>query len=179
MEQAKGTTQYIDKIQFSPKGKMDSDSDVRSVQKGDIIDALNSRWGVKNNGTVGSVENIKGNKLIPINLPVGNNKIVGTCEDRQMNKGIAFLYNDQNHHGILQIDILTETITPIMWDAPILNFDGQYINNPVVLDGVIYYTDVNGIHNVLIDKVQKYTLKAYNQGIGYWIISTDFIVQPN
>lgn len=178
MEQAKGTSQYIDKIQFPSQGKMNSDIDPRYLSKEDIIDALNCRWGVKNDGTVNAVENIKGNKLIPITLPVGNNKIIGTCEDRERNKGIAFLYNDQNRHCVLEIDILLQSISPILWEEPILAFDGQYLNNPQVLNGVIYYTDYSGIHNIFIEKCQKYTFKTKNEGIGFWLL-TEYVTQPS
>ena len=173
----KGTSQYYETIVFPPTGKMDGDSDVRSIEKGDIRDALNCRWGLKNRETGGSVENIIGNKIFPVNLPVGNNKIVAGCVDYETNRGIIFLYNDQNRHCILEIDMALEEISPILWEEPVLNFDGQYVNNPVVLDGTIYWTDHNGLRNLFIESVRKYTVtnpdKLNMEGVGYWIIENE------
>lgn len=174
----KGTNQYILPIAFPATGKMDGDSDLRAIKQGDIVDALNCRWGFKNDTTVGSVENIKSNKELPINLPDGNNKVVGGCPDYANNSAVVFLFNDENRHCILSVNMESQQVSPILWEESVLNFDGQYINNPVVLDGTIYWTDVNGLRMLIIDKARKYTYTKYNRGIGYWVIEDTFVVQP-
>ncbi len=173
----KGTSQYIVPIAFPATGKMDGDSDLRAIKEGDIVDALNCRWGIRNDGTVGSVENIKSNLELPINLPDGNNKVVGGCADYENKMAVVFLYNDENRHCILSVNMESNDVSPILWEETILNLDGQYINNPVVLDGILYWTDVNGIRNLIIEKARAYTFTKYNRGIGYWKLE-EYVVQP-
>lgn len=170
---------YRDTIVFPPDGKLDVDSEVRRLKKGDMIDAFNCRWGVRNNGSVFAIENIKGNKLIAINVPEGNNTAIGYCVDFPSNTVIVFLFNDKNNHCIYQVDMVREEISPILWQEPVLNFSDGYIMNAHVLNGVLYYLNTNGEpQNVFIERCQKYTFTKYPTGIGVWILDDDFIVQP-
>jgi hypothetical protein len=171
---------YKDTIMFPPQGKINTDADIKSVPKGDIIDAFCCRWGVKNDGTVGAVENIKGNELLAINLPEGNNTVIGGCQYYEDNSVLIFLYNDQNKHCILRIDVVTKEVTPILWEESILNFSRSFIQNPHVLDGVLYYLNTDGeLKNLIIESAVKLTYEKYGEGIGWWIIEDSFIVQPN
>lgn len=172
--------QYKDTIVFPPDGKIDVDSEVRRIKKGDIIDAKNVRWGTKNDGTVFAVENIKGNELYAITLPQGNNKTIGGCQYYPDNSVLIFLYNDQNKHCILRVDMLRRVVEPILWQVPELEFSDGFIMNAQVLDGNLIWLNTNGeLKNLIIEKAQKLTNDLYFSGIGYWIIEDDFIVQHN
>jgi hypothetical protein len=171
---------YKDTIVFPPDGKIDVDSEVRRVKKGDIVDAFNCRWGVRNDGSVFAIENVKGNELIAINLPIGNNKAIGYCNDFPNNRVIFFLFNDQNNHCILQVDMIRKEVSPIVWSLPTLNFsDGYIMNAHVVAGNLLIYLNTNGeLQNLLIDKAIKTTYNTYGSGIGYWIIEDDFVIVP-
>lgn len=170
---------YKSTILFPTTGKMDSDTDVASVKVGDIIDAFCCRWGTKNEGTVDAVENIKGNWLLPINLPTGNNTVIGGCNDFPNNSVIFFVYNDQNKHSILKVNMLTKIITPILWEEPVLNFDEKFISNPHVQDGILYWLNskTGELQNLRIDFWTRNTAIKYKEGIGYWLL-TEYVVQP-
>lgn len=171
--------QYKAQIMFPPKGKMDSDSDWRSMAQGDIIDALNCRWGVRNDNSVGAVENVSGNVLLPINLPEGNNKVIGACCDYPNNRVIIFNFNDKNNHGVFEINMITREITPILWIEPTLAFsEDGFIMNATVIDGEVYFLDTNGRpRNIIIESAVKYTYAKWPQGVGYWLVE-EYIVQP-
>jgi hypothetical protein len=169
---------YKETIVFSPQGKMNTDSDVKLLPKGDIIDAFCCRWGMKNDGTVGAVENLKGNWLLPINLPAGNNSVIGGCVDFPNNQVIYFLFNDQSRHCIISINMITRDQHPILWEEPILNFDNGYIMNAHVLGGILYWLNTDGeLKNLVIDFWTRNTAIKYKFGIGYWILF-QYVVQP-
>lgn len=164
-------------ITFPPQGKMNTDADLKSIPVGDIIDALNCRWGVKNDGTVGTVENVKGNELLPFILPEGNNKCIGGCKYYPDNSVIAFVFNSNNQHSILRIDMVSKTISPILWGEPVLNFSDGYILNSHVIDGILFYLNTNGeLQKLIIESAIKYTNLTHKEGIGYWILESDFVV---
>jgi len=171
---------FKDTITFPPQGKMNSDADIKSVPRGDIIDAFCCRWGTKNEGTVGAVENLKGNELLPINLPSGTNKVIGGCQYFEDGSVIAFVFNTENNHCIIRVDPIQKEVTPILYREPVLNFQDKFIQNPRVLDGVLYWLNTDGqLKNLIIEKARKYTYAKWGEGIGWWIISEDFVVQPN
>jgi hypothetical protein len=170
---------FKDTIIFSPKGKMNTDSDVKMIPRGDIVDSFCCRWGIKNDGTVGAVENIKGNELLGINLPLGNNKVIGGCPYHEDNSVLVFLFNDQIRHCILRIDMLVKSVTPILWEEPALELSDGFIQNPKVLDGVLYWLNTDGIlKKLIIEKAKKLTYQKYGIGIGYWKLE-EYIVYPN
>lgn len=170
---------FKDTISFPPTGKMNSDVDIKSIPKGDIIDAFNCRWGLKNDGTIGAVESIKGNKLLNINLPTGINKAIGGCPYYEDSSVLIFLYNSENKHCILRVDMVLKTVTPILWEVQKLNFSESFIQNPKVIDGILYWLNTDGrLMKLIIDKAKKLTYKNYLEGIGYWIVENDFVVQP-
>lgn len=172
--------QYRAQILFPPQGKMDSDSDWRAVANGNIIDAMNCRWGLKNDGTIGTVENVKGNVLLPINLPTGINKVIGGCCDYPDNRVILFLYNTESNHSILQIDMTTREVSPILWCEPALNFDDGFIMNSHVLNGILYWLNTNReLKKLIIEKAIKLTYEKWGEGIGFWILEDSFVVQSN
>lgn len=169
---------FKDTITFPPTGKMNSDVDIKSIPKGDIIDAFNCRWGLKNDGTIGAVESVKGNELLSINLPIGINVIIGGCTYYEDNSVLVFLYNSENKHCILRVDMLIKTVTPILWQVPALEFSDLFIENARVIDGILYWLNTNGeLKNLIIDKAKKLTFKTFGIGVGYWK-TEEYVVYP-
>jgi len=70
---------------------LNSDDEDRAMPKGDYRSATNIRNGSSDTGSVGAIENLKGNLQIEDNLPSGNYKTVGVYEDVVGNSVIYFL----------------------------------------------------------------------------------------
>lgn len=180
-------------ININPKGGIDLDSDPRSIPNGFIRNALNCRWGIHNDSN-GVVENVRGNtKLIKTdnNLLTGFTSI-GSCEDIPRKSVVWFLFNKGSNHAILKYDTKNELVVPILWNAPILNFNLSHrIYNPKVVDngdeGLLIWTDgFNPPRKINIRKARELTKLQYpnlfkelqlNEGIGFWTIGDDFVVQ--
>jgi hypothetical protein len=75
--------------------------------------------------------------------------------------------------------MLKKEVGPILWEEEALKFQDKYIVNPHVLDGILYWLNVDGeLKNLIIEKALKLTYNTYGIGIGYWKIE-EYIVQPN
>ena len=70
---------------------LNSDDEDRAMPKGDYRSATNIRNGSSDTGSVGAIENLKGNTKIEDNLPEGVYKTVGAYEDEVGNSIIYFL----------------------------------------------------------------------------------------
>lgn len=176
---------YKHEISFPPTGRMNYDAEPRNLPEGDILYALNCRWGKNDKGAFYAVENIIGTKGISFTLPNdGESKIIGACNDLRRQYVYLFLYNERGEHGIVRFEILSQSITLIIWKEPILNFDNRYmIHNPVFIDngddgeGLLYWTDgLNPPSKINVEKARKKTFELYPDGIGYWVIEDDNIV---
>lgn len=111
-------------------GVLNTDDKVQDVLSTQHIDAKNIRFTGGQNGL--TAENIKGNYVIQNDdLPAGDNYCIGAFFDQLNQVIIWFNFNDLGNHGIYQIDIPTEVITPIFIcgiqsAGDILNFDRNY-----------------------------------------------------
>ncbi len=75
---------------------LNSDDEDRAMPKGDYRSALNIRNGSSDTGSVGSIENLKGNTHIEDGLsPTGKYKTIGAYEDEVGNSIIYFLFNNE------------------------------------------------------------------------------------
>jgi hypothetical protein len=175
---------HKDIILFPVTGGMNQDVDLRHLPKGDVFKVTNGRWG-KNDGSVNSIENIQGTKGISFSAPNGTNKFIGNCEDVYNQALLLFIYNSLGNHSIIRFNKIVESVDAIIWNEPILNFNKNYnIYNPVVVnngsggEGVLVFTDsYNYVRQLDIEKARKYTNTLYPDGIGYWVIESDNIVQ--
>jgi hypothetical protein len=80
-------------------GKLNTDFDYRNVEQVDFVHSLNlrSQFGA----TLGARENVKGNTLVPnTQLPLGDNKVIGSVEDKQGSSLIYFVFNSLGNHTI-------------------------------------------------------------------------------
>lgn len=156
---------------------MDSDSAPEVVLPNTARTMLNCRPYTL--GDKGIVTNIKGNTLIPNDLPNGNNIGLGWGKNEETGKFYYFNYNDNGYHGIYAYDIITQAVTPVLLNltdtngADILKFDPKWLINHVdiVTDKLIYWVDG-------LNKARKFNiLKAIDKSVtGYGtVITEDFI----
>ncbi len=88
---------------ISLSGSMNSDDGFRSLPKGDYLpETYNSRIHVTEKSNDGSVENVRGNVLIANVLPAGDNKVIGSYEDKAKKRIIYFNWNSNGESGIYQ-----------------------------------------------------------------------------
>lgn len=132
-------------------GALDFDSEDRLVVSEDSRFRLNVRAGSAEDDDIGAITNVLGNTLVTFALPGGENRTVGSLEDRRFNTNIYLVWNENSSHGIYQYFPQTNTITTIKID-PLFNFqkdnlitgirliDGKYLawnddyNEPSLLD---------------------------------------------
>lgn len=126
---------------------IDTDSEVRLVEDGSYLYALNLRSGVSDNGVQ---VNFKGNTLVPYSLPAGDNKCIGTLRDIKRNAIIYFVYNSLGNHSILHYFCATNTIETIL--AP-------FTSGAVVFTtDFLGFTEFNKIHSSnIVDDILLWT----------------------
>lgn len=137
---------YSQNITFT--GGLNTDDEDRFITDGDYRNAFYSRnYGV---GTAndGAVQSVTGNQLLEnLDLPAGDNVIIGSCEDVE-GKGykaggniILFVYNTSRNHSIWRYNTIDNTYQLILQDS-ILNFQLDYkIYHAAVVNGLLYWTD--------------------------------------
>lgn len=104
-------------------GGMNKDIDVRFLQNGQYIDALNVRVFSTDNGADGVIENVKGNtkqdtktNLSTYTLPSGLNKCIGAVDDETNFRNYYFVWNSEGNHVIISYDQKTQTVSEVVKD---------------------------------------------------------------
>ena len=130
----------IQKLDFI-KG-MDKDSDVRYLQPGTYRDAENVRITNYEGGVKFSVSNMKGNTEISYTLPLGNNTVIGSFDDKQGQAVYYFVYNSATNHSILKYDYKLGVVNKILQGSG-FNFNlDYYITSVALLDNTyLIFTD--------------------------------------
>lgn len=101
---------------------LNQDTDVRLIQNGQYIDALNIRAVSTDNGRDGSVENVKSNTIKnttssgTYTMPDGINRCIGNIEDELNSRTFYFVWNSEGSHLILMYDQKTDQITEVVKD---------------------------------------------------------------
>lgn len=133
-------------------GSINTDDGSRSIAKGEFLDIVNCRTIVTENSNDGVAENVRGNTLIANILPAGDNKTIGSYEDKSRKRIIYFNWNFGKADGIYQFypDRGTngeiETIFLDDPNNPVLKFDPNFkitgINIVQSLTGdLLYWTE--------------------------------------
>ena len=121
---------------------MDFDTEERLIEQGFTRKNVNVRIGSSTDDGVNSAENIQGNTLIPnIELPEGDNKVIGSFWYQLKNLNYYFLWNSEGNHGIFEYDHVSSTITRVMI-AKVLNFSKDYLITGI---NVIEFDDDNDL----------------------------------
>ena len=121
---------------------MDFDTEERLIEQGFTRKNVNVRIGSSTDDGVNSAENIQGNTLIPnIELPKGDNKVIGSFWYQLKNLNYYFLWNSEGNHGIFEYDHVSSTITRVMI-AKVLNFSKDYLITGI---NVIEFDDDNDL----------------------------------
>jgi len=125
-------------------GGLNSDDEDRVIPNGDYRYALNIRNSKSDSDSQGSIENIKGDTLIPYSLGVGTFKVVGGFDDKLNNKVYYFVWNDGGNHLLLEYDANTSVISQVI-KSNVLNLDKDRLipeHNIGILDGLMYWVNI-------------------------------------
>lgn len=137
---------YVDKRISEQQGglSLNFDKSDKELQVGESRYLLNCNSGVTKNGKRGSITSEKGNTLIEVDLPEGENRVIGKCRRTENNSLIWMIYNDNLQHNIIQYQIDTNTIEYIVKDSIVPGFQADsYLDNPLAIDGLLCYVDRN------------------------------------
>lgn len=132
---------------------LNTDADGRDMPKGDYSDALNIGVSQLKGGHGGVVVNRKGNIYTDLNPPYGLCITTGTYEDKKGSAEYHFVYSHESYHQIRRynIDKTEETI----FKTSLLNWDRTPITGISKEDGLLFWTDQNGLHKINTDKANE------------------------
>lgn len=96
-----------DIIRFNKPTGLNSDTDIDNISNGDSpVDTTKQTDGrlnlIHQEGNLSVLTNSYGNSEESHSLPAGTNKVIGTCEDKENNAIIYFVYNSNNNHSIVR-----------------------------------------------------------------------------
>jgi len=127
-------------------GKMNKDLDERLVPNGEYRDAMNVEVASSDSDTVGALTNSKGNAAMN-STGIAGATCVGSIVDTENDRIIWFI-SGNNTDAIVEYDLLSNDISPILVDAnknnnnAILGFsDNNYITGINILNGILFWTD--------------------------------------
>ena len=95
-------------------GGMDSDTANEHLPVGRVRYALNCIVSSSSEGEEGVVTNPKGNTLISVSLPEGENKTIGAVADEENNRFFYAVWNSKGFHTWFQYDSVSNAITRII-----------------------------------------------------------------
>lgn len=126
-------------------GGMDTDSAPELIAPNDYVSAYNVRNTGNSEKEEGYVVAIESNDIIPITLPAGLNKCIGSERFEGVRKIYKFIYNSQLKHCITEIDYDTNTETIIY-----TNLDDSGGEDALILNPDVYVIDIKLLENLLI-----------------------------
>lgn len=122
-------------------GGLNSDTEDRLMPNGDYRYALNIRGSKSDGANEGSIENVKGNKILEVILPNGTNRVIGSYNNKVRNAVYYFMYNSLGNHTIYEFDIKTSTINIILRTSLLKFKSNNYINDPAMVGDLLFFND--------------------------------------
>jgi hypothetical protein len=121
---------------------MDFDTEERLVKPGFSRKNINVRIGSSSDNGVYSAENVQGNTFIPnVELPEGDNKVIGSYLYKKKNLVYIFIWNDAGTHGIYEYNHESSKIVTVM-QASVFNFNSDSLITGI---NVVEFDDSNDL----------------------------------
>jgi hypothetical protein len=121
---------------------MDFDTEERLVKPGFSRKNVNVRIGSSSDNGVYSAENVQGNTFIPnVELPEGENKVIGSYLYKKKNLVYIFIWNDGGTHGIYEYNHESSKIVTVM-QASVFNFKSDSLITGI---NVVEFDDNNDL----------------------------------
>ena len=160
------------------KGRMNKDLDERMVPSGEYRDALNVEVTTSEGSDVGTLQNIKSNRLISFLDPQGlnNQRCIGSIVDHPNDK-IYWMVSGDDKDMIVEYDYVSEDVIPVCVDAfasngvRALNFDPSWLITGInIIDGILFWTDNN-------TEPKRINIERGIQGSNGFSTHTNFLVR--
>jgi len=150
------------------KGKMNKDLDERLVPNGEYTDAMNIQVSTSEGSDVGTVQNILGNKLIPINIGQldlggdGNGVVVASIADEKSDTLYYFIWTPGVDY-IVEYSKADDITKPVLVDKnkDVLKFRKDLIITGInIIDDMLFWTDnINEPRKINITRCKQGTPK--------------------
>ena len=160
------------------KGRMNKDLDERMVPSGEYRDALNVEVTTSEGSDVGTLQNIKSNRLISFLDPQGlnNQRCIGSIVDHPNDK-IYWMVSGNDKDMIVEYDYVSEDVIPVCVDTfasngvRALNFDPSWLITGInIIDGILFWTDNN-------TEPKRINIERGIQGSNGFSTHTNFLVR--
>ena len=130
------------------KAKMNQDLDDRLLPNGEYRTAQNVLVGKSEEDNVGTLQNIRGNKILDSLVRPANSFIIGYLMDSANSRIYVFFTDNGNNHSIRYHDINSTGNNPLPWvtlvEGAFLNFSTNFpIINVNLLEDLLFWTDNN------------------------------------
>ena len=86
---------------------------------------------------------LKGTRLIESDLPVGENKCIGWCNDAKNDAVVYFIHNSNNNHSVYRYFTTTKVSQKLWYAEPELGLVDDVLR-AVVVEGRVYWTNGKG-----------------------------------
>lgn len=121
---------------------MNGDSEERFLDPAEYRYALNVRSGSSDNNNIGTIENVKGNTKVDVELPPGLNTCIGALEDKDERKVYYFIYNNISNHSVAEFDAKLSQ-AEVLLTSPLFNFSLENLitGANIIDDRLLKWTD--------------------------------------
>ena len=129
------------------QGKMNKDLDERLLPNGQYRHALNVEISTSEDNSVGTLQNILGNKRLD-DFDLTGFKCVGTIADEKTNK-LYWMLSSYAKDAIIEYNVEQDIVTPVLVDLnasnteAVLKFAGNTITGINIINNLLYWTDNN------------------------------------
>jgi phage-related protein len=123
------------------EGKMNKDLDERLIPNGQYRDAENIKVSTSDDGAVGVVQNILGNKRVEDYVPAGYVCIATIADEK--NNNIYWFVTNETTHSILQYNLQEDLTKFVLVDIKndTLKFTQNIITGINIIDDLLFWTD--------------------------------------
>ena len=148
------------------KGGMDKDSHERYVGQGYYRDARNVNFMVDGDRFV--LSNVKGNSQVSHTLPLGDNIVIGSFDDKANQQIFYFVFNTSNNHSIVRYNYSKSSASTMeeLAEGSGLNFKEENLITgiDIILDRFLVFTDdVNEIGCIDLENLPSTTITSSNR----------------
>lgn len=148
---------------------LNQDSDYILTDVSEMTDARNVRISATDNGDGGVIKNAKGNISISLSqsLPIGNNRVVGVCENDSENELYFFVWNSQENHTIWKYSPRVSSDVTLVIQSDALEFypESQLHTNAVLVNDSIYLYFTDGLSEPKKVNVKRAIAGGYLTGV--------------
>jgi len=123
-------------------GSMDRENSPETINLYDYIEAHNIRSVGNDESDANYLSNLEGNIKVTINLPLGQNRCVGSAGFENVSKAYIVRYNSMGYHQIVEFDYDTVTESVIFE-----NLTDSSEENVFPIDPDVYFSDIRLMHD--------------------------------